>query len=135
MGICLAPLEALRDRQMRILVVDDNEDFGELLVDVFTRWGHQAASVVTVEGGMDLAAAMKPDLVICDLHITHGGDGYTLARQLRADPVVKSATIVALTGVMLADEGAQARQAGFDRVLRKPVTLEAIGALLSSIKR
>ena len=57
-----------------------------------------------------------------------GFDGHELARQVRA----RGATcrLIALTGYGRAEDKRRAREAGFDEHVNKPVTLEALAAML-----
>jgi CheY-like chemotaxis protein len=59
--------------------------------------------------------------------------GYELARKLQADPVSRRAKIIAITGYGQPGDTEQAREAGFDGYLVKPVDLEQLRARIESI--
>jgi len=79
-----------------------------------------------------LAVATPPDLVLCDLGLPGGMDGYAVAREARADPRLDAARLVAVSGYSQPKDHAAAKQAGFDRLVPKPITMEIIQGLLNS---
>jgi CheY-like chemotaxis protein len=58
-------------------------------------------------------------------------NGYDACRQLRADPNVAGAFIVALTGWGQDQDKERARQSGFDAHLTKPADLDAVEKMLA----
>jgi CheY-like chemotaxis protein len=109
----------------RVLVVDDNPDAAELVGEVMSMQGHVVA---LAHGGKEaLAAAEKflPDVVFLDIGMP-GMDGYQVATELRRNPLLDAARIVALTA--WGDLAARARAAacGFDAHLVKPAMLESL---------
>jgi CheY-like chemotaxis protein len=59
-------------------------------------------------------------------------DGYEVARAIRAEPLLKSTPMIALTGYALPEDLHRAREAGFDRHMAKPPTLEQINKILAA---
>jgi CheY-like chemotaxis protein len=62
-------------------------------------------------------------------------DGYALARQLRALPELRGATLVALTGYGQNEDRRLAEEAGFDHHLVKPADLAQVSEILASAQR
>ena len=60
-------------------------------------------------------------------------DGYAVARAMRADPELRRATLVALTGYAQPEDVAKAREAGFDAHLAKPPSIEALEKVLAEL--
>lgn len=80
----------------RVLVVDDNPDAAELVGEVMSMQGHVVA---LAHGGKEaLAAAEKflPDVVFLDIGMP-SMDGYEVASEMRRNPLLDAARIVALT--------------------------------------
>lgn len=103
-----------------ILVVDDHPLNRELVADLLDS---ADCTVLQAEDGVGLIERVKrekPDLILLDLKLP-GPDGFTLARQLKADPATRAVPIVALTADLLPDKRAWALKAGCDGFLRKPV--------------
>jgi CheY-like chemotaxis protein len=61
-----------------------------------------------------------------------GMDGYEVARQLRSDPALADTRLIALTGWGQENDRSRSRAAGYDHHLVKPVSVEALEALLMS---
>jgi CheY-like chemotaxis protein len=58
-------------------------------------------------------------------------DGYEVARAFRADELLKGVFLVALSGYALPDDLQRAWEAGFERHLAKPSSLEKLEELLA----
>ncbi len=131
-----APTPPSVPRGAQVLVVEDNADAAETLREAL----HLEGLAVTVanDGAAGLAAArqIRPDLVICDIGLPGGLDGYGVARAIRADPALCHTPLVALTGYAGPEDQARAREAGFDRHLGKPAGIdELLGAIAPLIAR
>jgi CheY-like chemotaxis protein len=77
------------------------------------------------------ARALIPDIILCDLGLPGDMDGFAVARACRADPTLRSARLIAVSGYSAPEDHARARSAGFERLLPKPLTRESLASLLS----
>jgi two-component system CheB/CheR fusion protein len=59
--------------------------------------------------------------------------GYDVARAFRADEALKRTLLVAVTGYALPEDLEHATLAGFERHLAKPLSLEGLQELFSSL--
>lgn len=59
-------------------------------------------------------------------------DGYQVARAFRADAALRNMFLVALTGYALPEDSQRATEAGFQRHLAKPLSLQALEDLLAA---
>jgi CheY-like chemotaxis protein/two-component sensor histidine kinase len=114
-------------RSQRVLVVDDNEDAGQLLAEALREIGCEAH--VTHDGPSAIAAAreLEPDIALLDIGLPVM-DGYEVARRLRADSA--AVRLVAITGYGQDADRRRSREAGFDRHLVKPIDLESLQRVL-----
>jgi two-component system CheB/CheR fusion protein len=112
-----------------VLVIEDNSDAATSLCEVLEIDGHQAVVAFSGPEGLAQAHTFRPEVVLCDIGLP-GMDGYAIARAMRADPVLKTVYLVALTGYALPEDIKRAHQAGFDRHLAKPPSLEELQQLL-----
>jgi two-component system CheB/CheR fusion protein len=117
-------------RGRRVLVVEDNLDAAETLRELLVAWGHEAEIAHDGPEGVEKARAFLPDVVLCDIGLP-GMNGYEVGRAIRADPALASTFLVALTGYASADDQRRAAEAGFDRHLAKPPSIEQIQGVLS----
>ncbi len=109
----------------RILVVEDNVDAAESLQELLRLAGHEVAVAYDGPQGVAQARALRPDVVFCDLGLP-GLDGFEVARALRGDPAACGTRLVALSGYALPDDVRRAAEAGFERHVAKPATLEKL---------
>ncbi|WP_242372710.1 hybrid sensor histidine kinase/response regulator [Anaeromyxobacter sp. SG26] len=119
-------------RPLRVLVVEDNDDFAFLLEDALTGWGHAVTLVHRGEEGLALAAAGGYDVILLDVGLPDL-DGYEVARRIRQAAPAPRAPIVAMTGYGRPEDAARAAEAGFDVHLVKPVDLDRVEALLAEL--
>ena len=123
----------LRRAALRILIVEDNEDMAESLRILLRLEGHRVETARTGASGVELAQKLRPDVVLCDLGLPGGMDGYSVAARLRAHPATCRTHLVALSGYADEDARSRAAKAGFDQHLSKPVSLETIVELLAHV--
>jgi DNA-binding response OmpR family regulator len=116
---------------MRILAVDDDIDLADILAEVLGFNGHEVLIAHTVDDALALAHTHRPELVLLDVNLRSSDDGLGLTRRLRADPATAGAHIVAMTGSSSAAMEAQARNAGVDEIVRKPVPVDVLEALVN----
>ena len=114
----------------RILLVEDNEMNRDMLARRLSRRGFEVLLAVDGREGVDLAAAEQPDLVLLDLSLPVL-DGWSAARELKAQDRTRGMPIIALTAHAMAGDREKALEAGCDDYDTKPVELER---LLSKIK-
>lgn len=117
---------------VRILVVDDNADAAESLQTLLELLGAQAKTAHDGQSAIDLYGEYQPDAVLLDIGMP-GMDGYQVARVLRQLDPHRRTTIIALTGWGQDQDRERTRAAGFDHHLVKPVDVDALQAMLSSI--
>jgi signal transduction histidine kinase len=116
----------------RILVVDDNEDAAEALATLLSLAGHQTRTAADGPSALDVARAFSPEVVFLDIGLP-GMDGYEVARQMRADPALSHATLVALTGWGSEADRRRTEEAGFDVRLTKPAEVTEVNEVLDRV--
>ncbi len=128
-----APAAAPRAQSRRVLVVDDNADSAESLAILLQMQGHDVR--MAHDGPSALAAARehRPELVLLDIGLPAGMDGYELAQRLRPEAGLERAVIVAVTGYGQEDDRRRAADAGFDGHLVKPVDMQKLWRLLAGL--
>jgi signal transduction histidine kinase len=105
---------------LRVLLVDDNADAVRTLAEVLRADGHEIRYATSGARALELAAELKPDVVLLDIGMP-GMDGYELARRLRAMTNGAAMRLVAVTGWGRDADRKRSRDAGFDLHLVKPV--------------
>ena len=122
---------ALR-RSRRVLVIEDNLDSADTLKYALELGGGQVEVAYDGPTGLDLARKFHPEVVICDIGLP-GMDGYAVARAVRADGELRDEYLVALSGYAQAEDRQRAMEAGFNRHIAKPTSLEQLAQLLDEV--
>jgi len=115
----------------RVLVIEDNIDAADSLREVLAFGDHIVEVAYNGPEGLARAREFKPEVVLCDIGLP-GMDGYQVARAFRADDTLKGVFLVALSGYALPEDLQRAQEAGFDRHLAKPPSIEKIEEALAS---
>ena len=131
-----ADSSAPRGREgLKILLVEDNEDAAEMLGTMLELAGHHVMAASTGRAAVHSAIEWEPDVVLCDLGLPGGMSGFDVARELRADLRTRDLCLVALSGYGRPEDKKRAAEVGFDNHLTKPVSLDALKAVLESVGR
>jgi len=113
------------------MVVDDNHDITESLSLLLTTLQAEVRVAHDGAGALDICNEWSPTHILMDLGMPDM-DGYETARRLCAAHPDRGFRLVALSGWGSEEHRQQARDAGFDQHLVKPVSVAEIKALLSS---
>jgi CheY-like chemotaxis protein len=122
-------ISGIRAAVQRVLVVDDDPDGAETVAEMLAVLGFQARFALDGLSAIQLAKVFEPQLILIDLSLPDV-DGYEVARQIRREPGLSAAVLVALTGWSGPEREREARKAGFDHYLVKPVQLAALKPVL-----
>jgi CheY-like chemotaxis protein len=114
----------------RVIVIEDNADFLELLALSASSWGHEVECASNGEEGLELILSGKHDVALVDIGLP-GLDGYEVARRARADARGGKIALIALTGYGSREQRAVALDSGFNCVLVKPVEPALLQRVLS----
>ncbi|HVY25216.1 MAG TPA: response regulator [Polyangiaceae bacterium] len=124
---------ASSSRSHRVLVVDDYPDSADMLAEALEHMGHQVAIAHDGETALSVAAEQAPRIALLDLRLPRM-DGFELATKLK-QAHGSNLVLVAMTGLSRAEERARASLAGFEHYFVKPVDLQELEQLLSSLVR
>jgi PAS domain S-box-containing protein len=117
-------------RPFRILVVDDNQDAANSLAMLLKTLGHDVRTMYDGPSAIAAAQELLPEVVMLDIGMPVM-NGYDVARALRAGH--PDVIIVAVTGWGHEAAKRQAKSAGFDHHLVKPVAESMLIELLARV--
>ncbi len=103
-----------------ILLVEDNEMNRDMLSRRLARKGFEILTATDGEQAIALALDAQPDVILLDMNLPLK-DGWTAAREIRADPRGQHLRIIALTAHAMSDDRARALAAGCDDYETKPL--------------
>jgi two-component system cell cycle response regulator DivK len=106
-----------------ILIVEDNERNMKLARDVLQFKGFRTLEATTAAGGIELARAHGPALILMDFRLPDQ-DGIEALGVLRADPATARIPVIALTASAMKDDRERFLAAGFDGHMTKPIDIK-----------
>ena len=116
---------------LALLLVEDDPIVAEVIQGLLRGQGHAVAHVAHGLAALSEIATRRFDAALLDLDLP-GVDGLALARMLRAQGF--AAPLLAVTARSDGDAEAQARAAGFDDFLRKPVSGAQLAEALAALR-
>ena len=116
---------------LRILVVDDEPALVTLLVRLLGSDGHEVASATSGEEALSVLASTPIDVVISDLGMGAGMNGWDLAAAVRALP--NRPHFILTTGWGAEIEPSEAVAHGVLAVVSKPYRLPRLRAILNAL--
>jgi signal transduction histidine kinase/ActR/RegA family two-component response regulator len=134
-NLCLlTPRENSSANKLHILLIEDNLDTIAVMREVLLDEGHSVESASVSEHALLMLQATtgKPcyDIVICDLGLPLI-DGFEIARRIKGMHLLPQPMLIAYTGYNQQSNRDEARLAGFDHFLVKPVAASHLLELLS----
>src|ERR1700761_9122469 len=118
---------------LSILVVDDESDLREMLTRSFSREGHNVTAVASGREAIDRASADHFDIVLLDIALGPGPDGYEVCRTLRARRNV--VPIIMLTALDSEADAVLGLEAGGDDYVTKPFGLAELRSRIRAVLR
>jgi len=117
------PLDRFEEGERRILVVDDDPYYLDVIPAALARSGEY--TVLTASTGFDAGALVvqhNPNLVILDIHLSDA-DGRMICSRIKERPETSNSRILAISGFIEDDEARQLSNYGFDGYLKKPFSI------------
>ena len=134
----LKPAGAKEDRQLNILVAEDNELNAEILLELLTAAGFAVSRAADGGQAVDLFAASAPhtfDVILMDVQMPVR-NGYEAARLIRAmdRPDAKTVTIYACTANTFKEDQEKAEESGMDGFIAKPIDVRHLMQMLDLVE-
>ncbi len=126
--------ELLRD--VRVLVVEDDDDTRDMLLSVLAHCGARAQGAASAAEGFAAFVRAKPEVLIFDIAMP-GEDGISLLHRIRALRPQEGGEVpaAALTAYATAEDRAKALRAGFQIYLPKPVDPSELLTVVRALTR
>lgn len=120
------------NRQIRILVVEDEEAIRTGLIDVLVFHGYEADSAATGPAGLEKALTGKFDLILLDIMLP-GMDGYEICDRIRTHD--RNQPIIMLTAKTSDEEIVQGLKLGADDYVPKPFSIQQLVLRIEAVLR
>jgi DNA-binding response OmpR family regulator len=102
-----------------ILVIEDDPLLRDQIVDLLTYAGYQVFQAQDGRGGIRMARANQPDLIICDVMMPHV-DGFEVLSDLQSSPGTATTPFIFLTALTDRTDMRRGMNLGADDYLPKP---------------
>ncbi|MDJ0701052.1 MAG: response regulator transcription factor [Woeseiaceae bacterium] len=120
------------NRQLRVLVVEDEEAIREGLIDVLVFHGYEVDSAATGPEGLKKALTGRFDLVLLDIMLP-GMDGYEICDRIRSAD--RNQPIIMLTAKTSDEEIVQGLKLGADDYVPKPFSIQQLVLRIEAVLR
>jgi len=120
------------NRQIRILVVEDEEAIRTGLIDVLVFHGFEVDSAATGPDGLRKALTGKFDLILLDVMLP-GMDGYEICDRIRTED--RNQPIIMLTAKTSDEEIIQGLKLGADDYVPKPFSIQQLVLRIEAVLR
>lgn len=119
-----------------VLVIEDNADNLLVATDLLRLTGVKYInSRASGRQGIKLAETLpRVDLILLDIQLPYE-DGYAVLKTIRAHPKLQNTRVVAVTANVLPPDEQQARNAGFDGFIGKPLNFDRFPQQIRAILR
>ena len=123
-----------RDKNLQILVVEDDEISRTLLTRTLRKWGHEVVTAGDCDEAWNKIRQHGLRLVLAD-RMMPSADGISLCRQIREADIENYVYFIFITGRSSAEDIIEGMGAGADDYLTKPLQPEALRVRLSAAER
>ena len=120
-----------QDARIKLLLVDDNSDFRNILRIHFSKQFHVEESEDGVQA-LKKAIEIQPDIIVSDVMMP-GLNGYELCKKLKNNIDTKYIPVILLTAKKLEEEKAQGYIVGADSYITKPVSLQVLESRINAL--
>jgi two-component system, cell cycle response regulator DivK len=110
------------DMAKTVLIVEDNELNMKLFHDLLEAHGYATVGTRNGNEALDLARRHRPDLILMDIQLPEVS-GLDVTKWLKADPVLKSIPVVAVTAFAMKGDEERIREGGCEAYLSKPISV------------
>jgi two-component system KDP operon response regulator KdpE len=116
----------------KILVVDDEPRVVRLVSEVLKAVGYQVVAVSSGEPAIEKVALEQPELVLLDIRLPHGLDGYEVCRRIRE---FSDVAVIMLTAKAQEKDILRGFDVGADDYLTKPFSAKELVARVKAVLR
>jgi len=118
----------------RIPLVEDNNDFGELLAKLLDRFGYDVIQAGSGVAAINQASEQQPDLILMDICLPDM-TGDEITARLKSNPATRDIPVIIITAFLEPSVTNRALDAGAAEILRKPFSLTMLRGILDILDR
>lgn len=115
--------------QLRVLVIDDEDNARDGLNDLLSSWGYEVALASDGKMGLHMAKKFQPHVILSDLMMPEL-DGLALLDKLKEEKILQETTVIILSAHGNIDTAVEAMKKGAVDFLTKPLDVVRLKILL-----
>jgi signal transduction histidine kinase/DNA-binding NarL/FixJ family response regulator/HPt (histidine-containing phosphotransfer) domain-containing protein len=124
------------EKELSILIVEDNEVNQKLLTELLRRMGHSTKVAGSGEDGLTLLEENNFDLILMDVHLPGiSGMGATKAIRALADREKAATPVIALTGNIASEDVRACYAANMNAYIAKPVDPDILTKTINKVSQ
>jgi len=109
-----------------VLLVDDNPTNLQVLFQTLNTTGHKLLVAKSGEAALEIARKTHPDLILCDIMMPPGIDGYETCRRLKEDPETRESAVIFLSALDDVKDKVRGLKAGAVDYITKPFQADEV---------
>jgi two-component system, OmpR family, response regulator len=114
----------------KALVVEDEEDTGQILAELLRRWGFEPTVLTDGKAAVPWVREHQPDVILLDL-LLPGMDGFSICENLKLDRETNLIPVIMITALTGHEDKVRGLQVGANRYLTKPFTATDLSKAIS----
>ena len=119
-------------RDRTVLIVEDDEDARYLMRLELERLGYLIVEAENGERAVEVAERERPDIILMDLSLPRM-DGIAATQKIRATEGFNGVPVIAATAHQETDFREDAKAAGFDAYVTKPIDMNWLSELIKGL--
>jgi len=108
----------------KILVIEDEPLIRQNLIEILQLEGHQVVGAEDGQAGIQQIDTFAPDLILCDIILSPGIDGYEVLKYVRNQSAISETPFIILTAKSNPEDEEEGLALGADAYLLKPIKPE-----------
>jgi DNA-binding response OmpR family regulator len=109
----------------KALIVDDEQELGQLLAELMRRWGFEPTVLTEGKDAVEWARREMPEVILLDLMLPDI-DGYSICETLKLERETNRIPIIMTTALSGHEDKVRGLQVGADRYVTKPFTADQL---------
>jgi two-component system KDP operon response regulator KdpE len=119
-------------RRAKVLVVDDEPRVVRLVTEILKAVGYQVVASTSGESGLEMLVLEQPELVLLDVLLGSGPDGFEICKRIRE---FSDVAVIMLTAKAMESDVLAGFEAGADDYLTKPFSAKELVARVQAVLR
>ena len=120
------------EQSERILLVDDNPTNLQVLYQTLEGRGYELLAAKSGDSAIKIARNAKPALILLDIMMPPGIDGYETCRRLKSDPGTADCTVIFMSSLTETEDKVRGLEAGAADYIVKPFQPEEVIARVNT---